>query len=93
MIGMIGASLFGIKESTELGPTVPRGAPRSADGKFIVAPSPMGLVVVGTKAETWTVDDAASLTDCVVANGASAAACVAKQHAVLVTPEPKAPAK
>jgi len=93
MIGLIGGALFGAKELSDLAPNVIRGTPRSPDGKHLVVPGPLGLLVLGGKAEMWTVDGAASLSECVVANGAAAAACISKDHVVVVTPEPKAPAK
>jgi hypothetical protein len=91
MIGLIGGGLFGAKELSDLAPVVARGTPRSPDGKYIVVPGSTGLLVLGGKAETWTVDDPASLSECVVANGAAAAACVAKNQVALITPEQKAP--
>jgi hypothetical protein len=91
--GLVGGALIGAKELAEVGPTVTRGAPRSPDGKYVVAPGPTGLLVIGAKAETWTVDGAASLSDCVVSNGGAAAACVAKDRVVVFTPEAKPAAK
>jgi hypothetical protein len=92
MIGLIGGALFGAKELSDLAPVVARGAPRSPDGKYIVVRGSTGLLVLGGKAETWTVDDPRSLSECVVANGAAAAACITKNQVALITPEPKAPA-
>jgi len=92
MIGLIGGTLFGAKELSDLAPNVSRGTPRSPDGKYLVVPGPIGLLVLGGKPETWTVEDPGALSECAVANGAAAAACVAKDRVVIVTPEPKAPA-
>ena len=93
MIGLVGGTLFGAKDLSDLAPNVVRGTPRSPDGKHFVATGPLGLLVVGGKAETWTVDDSPSLSECVVANGAATAACIAKDHVIVVTPEPKAAKK
>jgi hypothetical protein len=94
MIGLIGGTLFGVTQLSDLAPNVVRGTPRSPDGKNLVVAGPTGLLVLGGKAETWIVDDPTSLSECVVANGAAASACLAKGHVVVVTPDPKAaPAK
>ncbi|HTK76999.1 MAG TPA: hypothetical protein VL371_17160 [Gemmataceae bacterium] len=93
MIGFVGGALFGAKELSDLAPNVVRGTPRSPDGKYLIVAGSVGLLVLGGKAETWAVDDATSLSECVVSNGAAAAACIAKDHVVMFTPEAKAPAK
>jgi hypothetical protein len=91
--GMIGGALFGAAELSELGVAAVRGSPRSPDGKVLVIPAAAGLVVAtGAKSEVWTAADAATLSDCAVANGATAVACVRADRAVLFTPEPT-PAK
>lgn len=92
MIGLVGAGLFGAKELSDLAPVVARGTPRSPDGKYTVVAGSTGLLVLGGKAETWTVDEPGSLSECVVANGAAAAACIAKNQVALITPEAKPPA-
>jgi hypothetical protein len=65
------------------------GTPRSADGHWLVAPGPLGLLVVGDRKELWQTEklgehaDATRLVDCVVANEAHAVACVDGAHVVL----------
>lgn len=91
---MIGGALFGANALSDLGTPVPRGSPRSPDGQFLAVPVSTGLLVVGRKAETWAVDAPSPLSACTVSNGAVTAACVVKDHVVLITPEPKkTPAK
>lgn len=88
-VGLIGGALFGADGRTGLGAQVTRGSPRSPDAKSLIAPWTKGLLVVnGSKAETWTVDNPAALSDCVVANGAAVAACIRADHPVVITPEP-----
>jgi len=65
------------------------GTPRSPDGNTLVTPSALGLLLTGDRKELWQVDklgahnSAAKFTDCVVANGASAVACVDGGRAIL----------
>jgi hypothetical protein len=65
------------------------GTPRSADGHWLVAPSSLGLLVVGDRKELWQTAnlgehaDATRLVDCVVANEARAVACVDSGRVVL----------
>ena len=62
------------------------GTPRSADGRWTVTPSPLGLLVVGDRKELWPLAEAADATrlvDCVVANEARAVACVDSGRVVL----------
>jgi hypothetical protein len=68
------------------------GTPRSADGHWLVSPSPLGLLVVGDRKELWQTAslaglgehaDATRLVDCVVANEARAVACVDGGRVVL----------
>jgi hypothetical protein len=65
--------------------------PRSPDGKWLVVPSPVGLVVVGDKAAVWKnarLNEAhRKLRDCTVANDASAAACVEGNKVIRVVPK------
>lgn len=59
------------------------GGARSPDGRVVVTPHPLGLLIAGEVRELWTVSalggELASperFENCVVANGASAVACV-----------------
>ncbi|MET0790742.1 MAG: hypothetical protein ABW061_04415 [Polyangiaceae bacterium] len=73
------------------------GTPRSPDGHWLVAPSPLGLLVVGDRKELWQTEklaehaDATRLVDCVVANDARAVACIDSGRVVLFE-HPKQPA-
>jgi len=73
------------------------GTPRSADGRWLVTPTPLGLLVVGEHKELWQTDklsehaDAGRFTDCVVANDARAVACIDAGRAI-VFERPKASA-
>lgn len=57
-----------------------RGTPFSPDGKFTISVTHQGLLITGeSRAELWSgagIGSAERLTDCVVSNGAKAAACV-----------------
>ena len=58
------------------------GTPRSPDGRWLVTPSALGLLLIGERKELWQTSklsehaDASRFTDCVVANEARAVACV-----------------
>jgi hypothetical protein len=79
----------------EAGALPSAGSPRSADGRFIVTPTRLGLLLASEgepKSELWELaaDAAPKLTelaDCVLAADASRAACVAGTRAYLVKPE------
>jgi hypothetical protein len=82
-----------------LGPSRP-GSPRSPDGSRMVVVSTLGLLVIGgPKPERWSgaaLGDTLTLRDCVVANGATAVACLRGHEVVFVTriahpPAPPAP--
>ncbi len=77
-------------DSKSLGTAKP-GSPRSPDGQSMVALTPIGLLVHrGLKTERWrgeVLGDTALLTDCVVANGAKALACVRNDRVLFVTRE------
>jgi hypothetical protein len=64
------------------------GTPRSPDGRLLVAPSALGLLVVGTKKpELWrhaALPDWTALSDCTVANDARAIACVSAGRVLLL---------
>jgi hypothetical protein len=87
--GFVAGALFGLDDLGKLpaGATVPRGAPRSPDGKSVIVASPAGLFVHASgTTEQWIADDPVALSDCAVANGAARAACIRGDHAVLLTP-------
>jgi len=58
------------------------GTPRSPDGRWLVTPTALGLLVIGDHKELWQTSalrdhaDASKFTDCVVANDARSVACV-----------------
>jgi hypothetical protein len=58
------------------------GTPRSPDGRWLVTPSALGLLLIGERKELWQTDkltehaDALRFTDCVVAYDARAVACI-----------------
>ncbi|HEX3851952.1 MAG TPA: hypothetical protein VHW01_13360, partial [Polyangiaceae bacterium] len=58
------------------------GTPRSPDGRWLITPSALGLLLIGDHKELWQTSalhehaDASKFTDCVVANDARAAACI-----------------
>jgi hypothetical protein len=90
--GFIAGGLFGAASLSELSTPAPRGTPRSPDGKAIVLPWAKGLLVVqGGKSETWTVPSWPALSDCVIANGAAAVACVRGERATYFEPDPTPP--
>jgi len=64
------------------------GAARSPDGNWLVAPSALGLVVVGSTQELWKLPeapvDARHAQDCVVANDRAAVACIDGGKVVLL---------
>jgi len=65
------------------------GTPRSADGRWLVSASPLGLLVIGERKELWQTDklaehaDAGRFTDCVVGNDARAVACIDAGRAIV----------
>jgi hypothetical protein len=82
------------------------GTPRSPDGRTLVTATSYGLLLSGDRKELWQVDklqahaNAAKFTDCVVANGAGAIACVDAGRAIIFArptrsaePAPSTPAK
>jgi hypothetical protein len=75
-------------EPKKLGPALPSpGSARSPDGKWLVAATPLGVVVSGQTQELWKLPEAPLDTrraqDCVVANDRAALACVVDGRAVL----------
>jgi len=65
------------------------GTPRSPDGRFLVTPSALGLLLIGDRKELWQTAklsehaDAARFSDCVVANDARAVACIDAGRAIV----------
>ncbi len=85
--GLIGGALFGAPDLGALSKPAPQGSPRSLDGHSLVFPSRLGVLVTNAgKSEIWTAPDAATLSDCVVSNGATRVACVRANHAVWLEP-------
>jgi hypothetical protein len=67
--------------------SVPLGSPRSPDGRWLISESAQGLLVThGSDAQLWTYEGP-RLSECVVANGARAAACLAANRVVVAVPE------
>lgn len=66
----------------------PLGTPRSPDGRLLALPTPLGVLVSGVqKTELWqaaALPAAHALSDCTVANGAAALACVGEGRALLL---------
>jgi hypothetical protein len=86
MIGLIAGGMFGATSPKDFSSEPPRGSPRSPDGKWLVIPWSQGFVVLGgSKPETWSATTLA-LSDCVVANGGAAVACVRSDKVVVFTP-------
>ena len=65
------------------------GTPQSADGRWLVTPTQLGLLVIGERKELWQAGkllehaDVSAFRDCVVANGAGAVACIEAGRALL----------
>ncbi|HEY3253166.1 MAG TPA: hypothetical protein VGJ91_04425 [Polyangiaceae bacterium] len=65
------------------------GTPRSPDGRWLVTPSALGLLLIGEHKELWQTGklsehaDATRFTDCVVANDARAVACIDAGRAIV----------
>ncbi len=66
---------------------LPKGSPRSTDGRRLVTPTQLGVVVLGgAKPELWrggSLESPGLLTDCVVADGARALACTRRGEVLL----------
>lgn len=84
LVAVIGGTLIGPRPNFAAPETLSaRGTALSPDGRWLVAVTPVGVVVTGAKTELWHVDKALGsvdavrdLGDCVVANEARAVACV-----------------
>jgi len=83
---LIGGALSEPKKSGKALPSP--GSARSPDGSWLVATTPLGLIVTGQAQELWklpdTPVDARRAQDCVVANDRAAIACVAGDKVVLL---------
>ena len=71
-----------LSEPKKMGKALPSpGSARSPDGSWLVATTPLGLLVTGSAQELWKLadlpSDARRTQDCVVANDRTAVACVA----------------
>jgi hypothetical protein len=78
-----------LSEPKKMGKALPSpGSARSPDGAWLVATTPLGLVVTGQAQELWKLPeapvDARRAQDCVVANDRAAVACVADGKVVLL---------
>ncbi|HMJ16275.1 MAG TPA: hypothetical protein VK524_32905, partial [Polyangiaceae bacterium] len=77
----------------EAGAELP-GSPRSPDGRYVVVPSALGLLVLqGERAELWRIQDASwsnsGASDCVIANDGQRAACIVDERVrLLLRPQP-----
>ncbi len=63
-----------------------QGSPRSPDGKLLVVPSALGLLVTGTVNELWSAEpgsELGELSDCVIQNGGERIACLEAGRPVL----------
>jgi hypothetical protein len=83
---LIGGAL---SEPKKAGKALPSpGSARSPDGAWLVATTPLGLVVTGQAQELWKLPeapvDARRAQDCVVANDRAAVACVVGDKVVLL---------
>ena len=67
------------------------GSPSSPDGRWLITPTTLGLLLIGERKELWQTSallehaDTSQFSDCVVANDARAAACIDAGHAILFT--------
>jgi hypothetical protein len=78
-----------LSEPKKMGKALPSpGSARSPDGSWLVATTPLGLLVTGSTQELWKLPeapiDARRAQDCVVANDRAAVACVAGDKVVLL---------
>lgn len=78
-----------LSEPRKSGKALPSpGSARSPDGGWLVATTPLGLVVTGQAQELWKLPeapvDARRAQDCVVANDRAAVACVSDGRVVLL---------
>jgi hypothetical protein len=90
-LGTRGGELEAVVAGVHVGPSgtppVP-GSARSADGRFLVVPSPLGVLVVGgDRPELWhspRIAAPSALTDCVISTTGSAVACTLAGRAVVL---------
>jgi hypothetical protein len=81
---LVGGVLIG-GGKTAPGNAPPRGSARSRNGRFLVAPTPLGLYLTGERSELWKIEtwEGASASGCVVDNDGMRAACVRGARAEL----------
>jgi hypothetical protein len=88
---LVGGSPVG--PSTSVGEAALRpgqpGSPRSPDGRSMIVPTPLGLLIIHEQgAELWRGDglsDTRALSDCVVANRQERAACIRDDRVVAIS--------
>ncbi|MBN1609319.1 MAG: hypothetical protein JW940_21995 [Polyangiaceae bacterium] len=94
-VAFVGGSIVGPGSIDEVRRTPPAGSPLSPDGKWLVQPAALGVLVAGSeRVELWTLsglDTLRALSDCVVANAAARVACIRAGRAILLTPESARP--
>jgi hypothetical protein len=86
---LLGGAVFGAQSPA---PTA-RGAARSANGRRLAIPTPLGLWIQGETSELWKIDGFTGATGCVVDDAGQRAACVRAGKAELylkseVSPNP-----
>ncbi|MEO8902228.1 MAG: hypothetical protein ABI488_10120 [Polyangiaceae bacterium] len=65
------------------------GTPRSPDGRWLVTPTALGLLLIGDHKELWQTSaltehaDPSKFSDCVVANDGRSVACLESNHALV----------
>jgi hypothetical protein len=90
-LGTRGSELEAVVAGVHVGPSgtppVP-GSARSADGRFLVVPSPLGVLVLGhDRPELWLsprIAAPSALTDCVISATGSAVACTLSGRVVVL---------
>ena len=92
LTALLGGRLVELGSLADARRSVPFGSPLSLDGRRLVVPTTLGLLVLHDEAnELWTVSPptgTAGLHHCVIANGATRAACVKGIRAAIVDPAP-----
>jgi len=87
---LVAGSLFEPKKAEKTLPSP--GSARSPDGSWVVAQSPLGLVVSGQTGELWKLPeaplDARRAQDCVIGNDRAAVACVAADGKAILLRRP-----
>jgi len=84
LLALVGPTLVG---DAGAGAATTAGSPRSADGRWLVVPTPFGLLIDGGAHRLLDLARAAEpalLTGCVVANGGTRAACIDRGRVLLI---------